>query len=67
MLYSDFAFWLYGQPIETQIIVMYLIVFASIGLFLLNYWYEDRLAKRAKNKRIKELSKLFDREKYHII
>ena len=22
MLYSDFSFWLYGQPIETQIIVM---------------------------------------------
>lgn len=67
MLYSDFAFWLYRQPIETQIIVMYLIVFASIVLFLLNYWYEDWLAKRAKKKRIKELSKLFDREKYHII
>ena len=49
MLYSDFAFWLYGQPIETQIIVMYLIVFASIGLFLLNYWYEDWLAKNYQN------------------
>lgn len=50
MLYSDFAFWLYGQPIETQIIVMYLAVFASIGLFLLNYWYDDWLAKRAKKR-----------------
>lgn len=67
MLYSDFAFWLYGQPIETKIIVMYLAVFASIGLFLLNYLYDDWLAKRAKKKRIKELSKLFDREKYHTI
>lgn len=67
MLYSDFALWLYGQPIETQIIVMYLVIFASIGLFLLNYWYDDWLEKRAKKKRIKELSKLFDREKYHTI
>lgn len=50
MLYSDFAFWLYGQPIETQIIVMYLIVFASIGLFLLNYWYEDWLQKELKKR-----------------
>lgn len=58
MLYSDFAFWLYGQPIETQIIVMYLIVFASIVLFLLNYWYEDWLAKRAKKKENKRIIKI---------
>ena len=67
MLYSDLGIWLYQQSIETQILVIYLFGFITIGLYLLNYWYEEWIVKRAKKKRIKELEKLFNNENYHII
>lgn len=67
MLYSDLGIWLYQQSIETQILVIYLFGFITIGLYLLNYWYEEWTVKRAKKKRIKELEKLFNNENYHII
>lgn len=67
MLYSDFDFWLCQQSVEVQILAIYLMGFSTIVLYLLNCWYNEWIATRAKKKRIKKFEKLFDRKKYHII
>ena len=39
----------------------------TMVLLVLDYWYDDWSAKRAKKRRIKEIEKLFNNENYHII
>lgn len=67
MLYSDLGFWLAQQPVEVQIIAMYLMGLTTMALLVLDCWYDDWSAKRAKKRRIKEFEKLFNSENYHII
>ena len=67
MLYSELGFWFAQQPVEVQIITIYLLGITTMVLFVLDCWYRDWAAKRAKKRRIKEFEKLFNSENYHII
>lgn len=67
MLYSDLGFWFAQQPVEVQIITIYLLGLTTMVLFVLDCWYRDWTAKRVKKRRIKEFEKLFNSENYHII
>ena len=40
MLYSDLGFWLAQQPVEVQIIAIYLMGLTTMVLLVLDCWYD---------------------------
>ena len=50
MLYSELGFWFAQQPVEVQIITIYLLGITTMVLFVLDCWYRDNNNQSKKKK-----------------